>query len=61
MYRAFKAFENILIYAKKNNIEIFNCSTRGILDIFKHKKFEKAVNEKIKAAIIGLGKIGLII
>lgn len=46
MYRSFKAFENILIYAKKNNIEIANCSTRGILDIFKYKKFEKAVNEK---------------
>jgi hypothetical protein len=40
-YRSFKAFNNINKYAKKNKINIYNCSTRGILDVFKHKNFYK--------------------
>lgn len=46
MYRTFKAFQNISIYAKKKNITIINCSTRGILDTFEYKKFDMVANEK---------------
>lgn len=41
-YRSFKAFNNINKYAKKNKINIYNCSTRGILDVFKYKNFNNS-------------------